>query len=95
MTIFQDIDIPSSRVNRIDEVFDLPQIQARGMEISMPHALSPSPIHLVGSPFHLSDTPVSYRLPPPALGQHTEDVLGGFLGLSATDLAMLRAKGVV
>lgn len=95
MTIFQDIDIPSSRVNRIDEVFALPQIQARGMEISMPHALSPSPIRLVGSPFHLSDTPVSYRLPPPTLGQDTDDILGGLLGLTGADLAALRAKGVI
>ncbi|NOT04524.1 MAG: hypothetical protein HOP27_07970 [Anaerolineales bacterium] len=30
---------------------------------------------LVGSPLKMSDTPVEYRLPPPLMGEHTEDVL--------------------
>ncbi|PZO87709.1 MAG: CoA transferase [Micavibrio aeruginosavorus] len=95
VAVFQDIDVPAAPVNPIDKVFDLEQVQARGMEISMEHPLSPAPVPLVGSPFHLSDTPVSYRLPPPTLGQHTEEVLREILGLRDADLAALRAKAVI
>ena len=42
----------------------------------------------------LSATPVSYRLPSPLLGQHTEDILNS-LGYSSADVARLRAEGVV
>ncbi len=95
VALFQDIDVPAAPVNSIDKVFALEQIQARGMEISMGHSLSPVPASLVGSPFHLSDTPVSYRLPPPTLGQHTEEVLRDILGLQDADFAALRAKAVI
>jgi formyl-CoA transferase/CoA:oxalate CoA-transferase len=30
---------------------------------------------LVGSPLKMSETPVEYRLPPPLMGEHTEEVL--------------------
>lgn len=95
VALFQDIDVPAAPVNSIDKVFELEQVQGRGMEISMEHALSPAPVPLVGSPFHLSDTPVSYRLPPPTLGQHTEEVLREILGLQDADFAALRAKAVI
>ena len=42
-----------------------------------------------------SDTPVEYRLAPPVLGQHTEEVLRGLLGRSSADLERLRAAGVI
>ncbi len=92
---FEKIGIPAAPVNSIDQVFAIDQIQHRGMEIEMPHALSPAPIHLVGSPFHLSDTPVSYRLPPPVMGQHTEDVLKNILGLKSAELADLKEKKII
>ena len=65
------------------------------MEIEMNHPQSPSPIKLVGSPFHLSDTPVSYRLPPPVMGAHTEAVLGEILGLAPDALAKLKADKII
>ena len=91
----QDIDVPAAKVNRIDEAFATEQVQARGMEIEMPHPQSPAPIKLMGSPFHLSDTPVSYRLPPPVMGADTEAALSALLGLSGEKIADLRAKGVI
>lgn len=92
---FRAIDIPCAPVNSIDQVFAIDQIQARGMEIEMPHPQSPAPIKLVGSLFHLSATPVSYRLPPPVLGQHTEAVLHATLGLTDNELADLKAKKII
>ncbi len=95
VAMFRDINIPAAAVNNVKDVFALDQVQARGMEIEMPHPLSPAPIHLVGSPFHLSDTPVSYRLPPPVMGQHTEEVLSTVLGLSAEELGRLKASNII
>jgi crotonobetainyl-CoA:carnitine CoA-transferase CaiB-like acyl-CoA transferase len=95
MSLFQEIDIPASPVNSIDKVFAIEQVQHRGMEIKMPHAQTEKEISLVGSPLHLSETPVSYRLSPPTLGQHTNEVLSRFLGIGAQDLADLRAKKII
>jgi len=43
----------------------------------------------------MSETPVSYRRPAPLLGQHTEELLGEYLGMSSAEVAALREKGVV
>jgi crotonobetainyl-CoA:carnitine CoA-transferase CaiB-like acyl-CoA transferase len=42
-----------------------------------------------------SETPVTYEVPPPLLGQHTDAVLGELLGLDAAALAALRANAVI
>jgi crotonobetainyl-CoA:carnitine CoA-transferase CaiB-like acyl-CoA transferase len=43
----------------------------------------------------MSGTPVSYRSPPPLLGQHTDEVLGDLLGFGEDELAGLRRRGVI
>jgi crotonobetainyl-CoA:carnitine CoA-transferase CaiB-like acyl-CoA transferase len=43
----------------------------------------------------LSETPPDYRLPPPLLGQHTDEVLSERLGFDNTKLAALRTNGVI
>ena len=49
------------------------------------------PIPLVGSPIKFSATPISYSLPPPRLGEHTEQVLREVLGYDEARIAALRA----
>ncbi len=88
-------DIPGGSVNRMDEIFADEQIQHREMEISMNHILSPAPIHLVGSPLKLSETPITYEHAPPIMGQHTEEVLESLLGLSTDELMKLEKSGVI
>jgi len=95
IALCRDLDLPASPVNSIDKVFEIDQVQARGMEIELPHPLSPKDIHLVGSPLKLSDTPVSYQSAPPTLGQHTEEVLRGILGLSPAEIAGLKQSGAI
>ncbi len=95
VALLQDIDVPAAPVNAVDQVFALPQIQSRGMEIAMPHPQAPAPIKLVGSPFHFSETPVSYRLAPPTMGQHTEQTLSAVLGLSEGQIAQLKADKII
>lgn len=93
--LFQAVDIPAAAVNSIDKVFEIDQIQHRGMEISMDHVTSGQKISLVGSPLHLSETPVTYRAAPPVMGQDTDDVLRTFLGMGPQDLAALRAQKII
>ena len=49
----------------------------------------------VKSPLRLSATPVRYDAAPPRLGEHTEAVLSGVLGMSAARIAALREQGLI
>jgi crotonobetainyl-CoA:carnitine CoA-transferase CaiB-like acyl-CoA transferase len=89
-------NVPCGPINTIDQVFSEPQVQAREMELRMPHPLTqPDPLRLIASPMRMSASPVSYRRPPPLLGQHTDEVLGDLLGLSEDELAGLRRRSVI
>jgi crotonobetainyl-CoA:carnitine CoA-transferase CaiB-like acyl-CoA transferase len=67
--------VPAGPINTVAEVFAEPQVQARGMQVQVPHPCNPE-LQLVGNPIKLSRTPVVYRRPPPQLGEHTDQVLG-------------------
>jgi len=86
--------VPCGPINRIDEVFADPQVQARGLRVEMPHAQAGT-VALVANPVRLSASPVGYRLPPPALGEHSDEVLAQWLGLGAEQIGALRANAVV
>jgi len=86
--------VPCGPINTLADVFADPQVQARGLKVTMPHPVA-GEVPLVASPMRLSATPVDYRLPPPMLGEHTDEVLAGTLGLDARDIALLRKRGVV
>jgi len=91
-----EIKIASGPINRIDQVFADPQVQAREMQIEMNHpAAGDKPVQMIGSPIKMSGTPVSYRRTPPMLGEHTDEVLKELLDLSADDCVALRDKGVI
>jgi len=86
--------VPCSPVNDIGQVFEDPQVVARGMKITMPHA-SGVDVPLIASPIKMSKTPPSYRRAPPVCGQHTDEVLEELLGLDADERAALRGRGIV
>jgi crotonobetainyl-CoA:carnitine CoA-transferase CaiB-like acyl-CoA transferase len=50
---------------------------------------------MLGIPFRMSGTPPSIRRAPPLLGEHTDEILGAELGLSAERIAQLRAEKIV
>jgi crotonobetainyl-CoA:carnitine CoA-transferase CaiB-like acyl-CoA transferase len=81
-------------INRLSEVFADPQVRARGVVVEMAHGSGQS-VNVIANPVRLSETPADYRLPPPRLGEHTEEVLTGRLGMSAAEIAGLRERGVV
>jgi len=83
-------------INRLDQVFNDPQIKARGMNLHMEHsATGTRGVDMVASPIKLSKTPPSYRFPPPMLGQHTEEILREVIGASDLEIAEWRAENVI
>ncbi len=84
----------ASRINSIDEVFSDPQVLHRQMVITVEHPIE-GEIRLVGFPQKFSETPCEVRLPPPVLGQHTEEILEEELGMSEQEIQRLRAEEII
>jgi crotonobetainyl-CoA:carnitine CoA-transferase CaiB-like acyl-CoA transferase len=86
--------VPCGPINDVAQVFADPQVVARGLAFSLPHALA-GQVPQVASPIRLSATPVEYRHAPPLLGEHTQQVLSRVLGVSPQALEVLKTAGVV
>ena len=72
-----------------------PQLLANGFLLEQQVDGIEGPVPYMAFPFHMSNHPqLSYR-PAPKVGEHTEEILGGLLGLSREDLADLRKSGVI
>ena len=79
--------VPCGRVRSIDQALADPQVSARRMLVTMPHQ-ELGDISMIGNPMALADSPPSYRLPPPALGEHSADILRD-LGYTAGDIGRI------
>jgi crotonobetainyl-CoA:carnitine CoA-transferase CaiB-like acyl-CoA transferase len=93
VTYLNERGVASGPIYNLDEVFQDPQIRHQQMLVEMPHPVH-GQVKLLGMPVKLSDTPGEFRLPPPLLGEHTDEVLRE-IGYSASALAELRAGGVI
>ncbi len=86
--------VPCGPINDLSQVFDDPQVRHRGMVATLSHPAS-GEMKTVANPVRFSATPSRSTRPPPLLGEHTDEVLGALAGLSASELAGLRGRGVV
>ncbi|MCY7371407.1 MAG: CoA transferase [Polaromonas sp.] len=86
--------VPCGAINDLAEVFADPNTGARQMVTHWPHPLQ-ADLRLVASPMKLSVTPVRCDLPPPLLGQHTDEVLRDLLGFADGQLDALKANGTI
>ena len=100
IALLEDKAVPCGPVNTIAQAFDDAQVKARGLAVTLPRwkdgEAGDGVAHITGvaSPLRLSANPPVLRNAPPALGQHTDEVLQS-LGLDASHIARLRAEGVV
>lgn len=81
-------------INTLKDVFADPHVQARGCVVEMPHGTGEA-VKVIANPVRLSSTPPDYRVPPPMLGEHTEEVLHGLLGVGQAEIDELKAKGII
>ncbi len=86
--------VPCGPINRLNDVFEDPQVRHRAMRIDLPHPSAGS-VPLVASPIRLSASPLEYAAPPPLLGQHTNEILQELLALPEDELGRLRAAGAI
>ncbi len=93
ISLLEAAGVPCGPINNLQEVFENEQVIARGIEMRVPHPTAGT-MKLVASPMRLSKTPVEVRMPPPLLGQHTDEVLHE-LGMSAAQINELHQKGIV
>jgi crotonobetainyl-CoA:carnitine CoA-transferase CaiB-like acyl-CoA transferase len=94
LELLESAGVPNGPINNLAQVFEEPQVKARGVKIELDHAKA-GKLPLVGSPMRFSGTPIEYRLAPPLLGEHTDEVLRSLLGKSDAEIARLRAEGVL
>lgn len=94
IVLLEGAGVPCGPINNIEQVFDDPQVIARGMKITMQHP-DAGEIPLIASPLNLSGTPVEYIRTPPRLGQHTREVLSEILGLDEAAYQRLSDSRVV
>ena len=88
------VGVPCGPVNELHEVFADPQVRERGMVVNLPHPRRAA-MPMLANPIRLSQTPVQYRMRPPDLGQHTDEVLEALLGYDEQRRSALRESGVI
>ena len=81
----------NERCYNLEEVFENPQVQARGMRFDLDHPNGTRASH-VANPLKFSETPLQYTKSAPMLGQHTQDVLRDVLGLDDDEIENLTAS---
>ena len=86
--------VPCGPINDLDQVFSDPQVVHRRMQVKAPHTAA-GEVTMVANPIKFSATPIAHDRGPPLLGEHTEEVLRGLLGLTDAELAALREAGAI
>ena len=90
---FDAAGVPCGAINSVADVFEDPQVKARGMLKYVPH---PSGVDLaqLSSPMRFTETPLQTQAAPPLLGQHSDDILAE-LGYDAAGIKALRSAGAI
>jgi formyl-CoA transferase len=93
VALLDGVGVPSGAVHDLAEVFADPQLGHLGLEQVMQHPTVGS-LRQTGIPYRFSESPGALRLPPPLLGQHTDEVLQD-LGYAKEEIERLRQEGVI
>jgi crotonobetainyl-CoA:carnitine CoA-transferase CaiB-like acyl-CoA transferase len=90
----EDAGIPCAPVNTLKEAFADDQLVANNMVKTVQHPMLGALTQL-GSPYRMGGEELPIRMPPPMLGEHTDDVLSQLLALSAAELESLHSDSVI
>jgi crotonobetainyl-CoA:carnitine CoA-transferase CaiB-like acyl-CoA transferase len=90
----EEHNVPCGPINNYEQVFQNEQVIHRNLRVDLERE-DGARIAMAASPLRLADTPPSYDLPPPLIGQHTDEVLGDLLDMDPAALEALRAAGVI
>jgi len=86
--------VPCTKVATPVDVISNPQLLHRRQILEIDHPVA-GKVGMAGVTMHLSETPLSIRRPPPQLGEHTEEVLAGWLKLSEDEISKLSSEQVI
>jgi crotonobetainyl-CoA:carnitine CoA-transferase CaiB-like acyl-CoA transferase len=86
--------IPHSPVNSIGEAFNDPQAKYRGAVVTLEHPIN-GEVKTVANPLRFSESRVCYDRAPPNLGEHTEEVLSQYCGVSKQEITDLKRRGIL
>ncbi|MEE2655733.1 MAG: CaiB/BaiF CoA-transferase family protein [Pseudomonadota bacterium] len=86
--------VPCGPLNNMAQVFDHPQVKARGMQIDLEHPLAQT-VPQVASPIKIVGEELVYQGSPPTLGQHSNDILKNLLGMSPEKITDLEEKKII
>jgi crotonobetainyl-CoA:carnitine CoA-transferase CaiB-like acyl-CoA transferase len=92
--LLTEAEVPCAPVQTIDQVFQAPQVLHRDMLMEIDHPTA-GKVRMAGIPVKFSETPASVRKPPPLLGEHNEEVLKNWLGMSAAAIDELKRKKII
>jgi crotonobetainyl-CoA:carnitine CoA-transferase CaiB-like acyl-CoA transferase len=94
LTRLDEAGVPAGRIKSVAEVCESAHLKARGMAVSLRHPKA-GPITVMGVPIRLWATPGTASVPPPLLGQHTDEILTRLLRIPKSKVEKLRTAGVV
>lgn len=94
LDVMESEGVPCGPINNYQQVFENEQVIHRQLRLDLERD-DGARVGCAASPLRLSETPPSYELPPPRIGQHTDQVLRTIAGLSDEQLQSLRAGKVI
>lgn len=95
LEILEKNGVPASPINTIDKLFDDPQVKERNMIVKIDQP-GIGEMHVAGNPIKMSSQEGEIpEAPAPGLGQHTGEILRGFLGYTEEKITALREKGII
>jgi len=94
IALLEAAQVPCGPINTIKDVFDDPQVKARNMQLELPHSRA-GVLPSIANPIRFSSSPIEYSHAPPALGEHTDEVLREVLGMTSDEIGSLRTDGIL
>ncbi|WP_020680096.1 CaiB/BaiF CoA transferase family protein [Marinobacterium rhizophilum] len=94
LAALEAVGVPCGPINNLQQVFDDPQVEHRGLRFDLPHATA-GQVPMVGNPIRFDGQPLNAATAPPTLGQQTDQVLQQQLGLSPAECLRLRERGLI